>query len=144
MYFVILGVHTIGVAHCSSFSNRLYNLSGRGDQDPTLDSEYANNLRSRKCKTQNDNTTLVEMAPGSSKTFDLSYYTLLLKRRGLFQSDSALTKNATTLTYINKILKGSLKKFYKEFALSMEKMGRIEVKTGSAGEIRRNCALVNS
>ncbi|PWA49438.1 heme peroxidase [Artemisia annua] len=141
---VLSGVHTIGVAHCSSFSNRLYNFSGRGDQDPTLDGEYANNLRSRKCTTPNDSTTLVEMDPGSSKTFDRSYYTLLLKRRGLFQSDSALTKNATTLKYINKILKGSLKKFYKQFALSMQKMGRIDVKTGSAGEIRRNCAFVNS
>nr|GEU49422.1 peroxidase superfamily protein [Tanacetum cinerariifolium] len=37
-----------------------------------------------------------------------------------------------------------VRNFYKEFALSMEKMGRIAVKTGSAGEIRRNCALVNS
>ncbi|GKC45168.1 peroxidase 3-like protein, partial [Tanacetum coccineum] len=136
--------HTIGVAHCPSFSNRLYNFTGRGDQDPSLDSEYAKNLRSRKCTTPNDNTTLVEMDPGSSKGFDRSYYTSLLKRRGLFQSDSALTKNAITLTYISKILQGSLQNFYKEFALSMEKMGRIAVKTGSAGEIRRNCALVNS
>ncbi|KAJ9170098.1 hypothetical protein P3X46_018231 [Hevea brasiliensis] len=141
---VLAGAHTIGVAHCSSFSNRLYNFTGLGDQDPALDSEYAANLKARKCTTPNDNTTIVEMDPGSRKTFDLSYYSNLLKRRGLFQSDSALTTNSATLTTINQLLSGSLQNFYAEFATSMEKMGRINVKTGSAGEIRKQCAVVNS
>lgn len=115
-----------------------------GDRDPTLDSEYADNLRSRKCRIQNDTTTIVEMDPGSRKTFDLSYYALLLKRRGLFESDSALTRNSNTLTFINQLLQGSIANFYTEFGLSMEKMGQIGVKTGTTGEIRRNCAVVNS
>ncbi|XP_076939436.1 peroxidase 3-like [Bidens hawaiensis] len=141
---LLSGAHTIGVSHCSSFSNRLFNFTGVGDQDPTLDSEYAANLKSRKCRTQNDNTTIVEMDPGSHNTFDLSYYTLLLKRRGLFESDSALTRNSNTLTLINQLLHGPLQNFFSEFALSMEKMGRIGVKTGTAGEIRKKCAVVNS
>ncbi|KAI3812178.1 hypothetical protein L1987_16885 [Smallanthus sonchifolius] len=141
---LLSGAHTIGISHCRSFSNRLYNFTGVRDQDPTLDSEYADNLRSRKCRTQNDNTTKVEMDPGSRKTFDLSYYTLLLKRRGLFESDSALTRNNNTLAYINQLLQGSLQSFFSEFALSMEKMGQIEVKTGNSGEIRRNCAFINN
>ncbi|KAF2284988.1 hypothetical protein GH714_034098 [Hevea brasiliensis] len=119
-------------------------LSGVGDQDPALDSEYAANLKARKCTTPNDNTTIVEMDPGSRKTFDLSYYSNLLKRRGLFQSDSALTTNSATLATINQLLSGSLQNFYSEFATSMEKMGRINVKTGSTGEIRKQCAVVNS
>ncbi|MFS8031325.1 putative peroxidase [Helianthus anomalus] len=141
---LLSGAHTIGIAHCPSVSNRLYNFTGVGDRDPSLDSEYADNLRATKCRTQNDNTTILEMDPGSRKTFDLSYYTLLLKRRGLFESDSALTTNSKTLAYINQLLQGSLQNFFSEFALSMEKMGQIEVKTGTSGEIRRNCAVVNS
>ncbi|PWA56365.1 peroxidase superfamily protein [Artemisia annua] len=141
---LLSGAHTIGIAHCPSFSNRLYNFTGVGDRDPSLDSEYADVLRSTKCRTQNDNTTIVEMDPGSRKTFDLSYYTLLLKRRGLFESDSALTRNSNTLTYINQLLQGSLQNFFSEFALSMEKMNQIGVKTGTTGEIRKNCAVVNS
>ncbi|XP_075076847.1 peroxidase 3-like [Nicotiana tabacum] len=141
---LLSGAHTIGVSHCPSFSSRLYNFTGTfGTQDPSLDSEYAANLKAKKCKSVNDNTTIVEMDPGSFRTFDLSYFKLLLKRRGLFQSDAALTTSSTTKSYINQLVKGSLKEFYAEFAQAMEKMGRIEVKTGSNGEIRKQCALVN-
>ncbi|KAB2613645.1 peroxidase 3 [Pyrus ussuriensis x Pyrus communis] len=141
---LLSGAHTIGVSHCPSFSNRLYNFTGVGDQDPALNTQYAANLKANKCKTPTDNTTIVEMDPGSFRTFDRSYYTLLLKRRGLFESDAALTTSSTTLNYINRLLKGSLQNFYDEFGKSMEKMGRINVKTGSAGEIRKQCSVVNS
>ncbi|KAJ6917360.1 hypothetical protein NC652_019657 [Populus alba x Populus x berolinensis] len=141
---LLSGAHTIGVAHCSSFSNRLYNFTGVGDQDPALDSEYAANLKARKCRSLSDNTTIVEMDPGSFRTFDLSYYSLLLKRRGLFQSDSALTTNSATLSFVNQLLQGPLQNFFGEFANSMEKMGRVNVKTGTTGEIRKHCAFVNS
>ena len=110
--------------------------------DPSLDSEYAQVLK-KKCKVPTDNTTIFEMDPGSFRTFDLSYYRLLLKRRGLFQSDAALTTVSTAKSIINDLLNAPLSKFYEEFALSMEKMGRIEVKTGTTGEIRKKCAVVN-
>ncbi|KAK6157268.1 hypothetical protein DH2020_011516 [Rehmannia glutinosa] len=123
--------HTIGISHCTSFTNRLYNFTGVGDQDPALDSEYAANLKANKCRSINS-TTKVEMDPGSFRTFDLSYYTLVLKRRGLFESDAALLTDSRTRSIITGILGGSLSNFFQEFAESMEKMGRIGVKTGSA------------
>ncbi|XP_015081615.1 peroxidase 3-like [Solanum pennellii] len=142
---LLSGAHTIGVSHCPSFSSRLYNFTGVwGKKDPSLDSEYAANLKMKKCKSINDNTTIVEMDPGSSSKFDLSYFQLVLKRRGLFQSDAALTTSATTKSFINQLVQGSLKQFYAEFGVAMEKMGKIEVKTGSVGEIRKHCAAVNS
>jgi hypothetical protein len=45
-------------------------------------------------KTPTDNTTIVEMDPGSFRTFDVSYYRNLLRRCGLFQSDAALITDA--------------------------------------------------
>ncbi|KAL0405555.1 UNVERIFIED_CONTAM: Peroxidase 39 [Sesamum latifolium] len=139
---LLSGAHTIGISHCTSFANRLYNFTGAGDEDPSLDSEYAANLKAKECKSINS-TTKVEMDPGSFRTFDRSYYTLVLKRRGLFESDAALLTDPRTRSIISQLVQGSLENFYQEFANSMEKMGKIEVKTGTFGEIRKHCAVVN-
>jgi len=139
------GAHTIGISHCNSFSERLYNFTGRGpspsDADPSLDKFYAAKLR-QKCKTLTDNTTIVEMDPGSFRTFDLGYYKNVLKRRGLFQSDAALITDATSKANILSVINNP-QLFFQVFARSMVKMGAIEVKTGSQGEIRKHCAFVN-
>ncbi|CAN1222265.1 Peroxidase 27 [Linum grandiflorum] len=121
---VLQGSHTIGISHCSSFTNRIYNFTGNGGVDPTMDSEYIPKLR-RKCKTASDQTTVVEMDPGSFKTFDNGYFKQVAKRRALFQSDAAIST------------------FLKDFGDSMVKMGRIGVLTGDAGEIRKVCYKIN-
>ncbi|CAK7350977.1 unnamed protein product [Dovyalis caffra] len=138
---VLSGGHTIGTSHCSSFNNRLYNFTGKGDTDPTLDSEYIPHLK-KKCKA-GDQTTLVEMDPGSVRTFDNSYYTLLTKRRGLFQSDASLLDNSQTKAYIKLQSATGGSTFFKDFGVSMIKMGRVEVLTGKSGEIRKVCSKVN-
>ncbi|CAN1222259.1 Peroxidase 27 [Linum grandiflorum] len=138
---VLQGSHTIGISHCSSFTNRIYNFTGNGGVDPTMDSEYIPKLR-RKCKTASDQTTVVEMDPGSFKTFDNGYFKQVAKRRALFQSDAAMLDNAETKAYVEKSLTvGST--FLKDFGDSMVKMGRIGVLTGDAGEIRKVCYKIN-
>ncbi|KAL7086764.1 hypothetical protein ACP275_13G021500 [Erythranthe tilingii] len=139
---VLSGGHTIGTSHCSSFTNRLYNFTGVGDSDPSLDSNYVARLKTRCSAT--DTTTLVEMDPGSFKTFDTEYYTLVAKRRGLFTSDAALLADSETRAYVTSHAtpQGS-KAFLKDFAKSMVKMGKIGVLTGSQGEIRKTCGFVN-
>ncbi|XP_023530331.1 peroxidase 56-like [Cucurbita pepo subsp. pepo] len=138
---VLSGAHTIGVSKCSSFSNRLYNFTGNGDADPKLDKYYAVALKG-KCKP-NDQKSIVEMDPGSFKTFDGSYYTLVSKRRGLFQSDSALLDDPDTKAYV--VLQAETRgaTFAVDFAESMISMGQIGVLTGNDGEIRRQCSVVN-
>ncbi|PON68769.1 Peroxidase [Parasponia andersonii] len=138
---VLSGGHTIGRSFCAAFTNRLYNFTGRGDTDPTLDPRYAAALR-KKCKP-NDFTTRVEMDPGSFKTFDEDYYTIVAKRRGLFQSDAALLDDLETKTYVKLQASTHGSTFAKDFAQSMVKMGNIGVLTGKTGEIRKHCALVN-
>ncbi|XP_010267772.1 PREDICTED: peroxidase 56-like [Nelumbo nucifera] len=137
---VLSGGHTIGQSHCPSFTNRLYNFTGKGDSDPSLDSNYVPRLKSA-CQP-GDTTTQVEMDPGSYRTFDASYYKLVAKRRGLFQSDSALLNDAETKAYVFEAA-GSGSTFFKDFGVSMVNMGNIGVLTGTAGEIRKHCAFVN-
>ncbi|XP_020211740.1 peroxidase 3 [Cajanus cajan] len=138
---VLSGAHTIGIGHCNAFSSRLYNFTGKGDQDPSLNSTYAAFLKT-KCQSLSDTTTTVEMDPGSSKTFDNDYYPNLLQKKGLFQSDAALLTQDQSAGIAAELVDEA--KFFTEFAQSMKRLGAIEVLTGSAGEIRNKCSVVNS
>ncbi|THF99559.1 hypothetical protein TEA_025596 [Camellia sinensis var. sinensis] len=130
---VLSGGHTIGISHCPSFVNRLYNFTGKGDTDPTMDQNYIAHLKS-KCKPT-DTTTFVNLSPRSTHKFEPNYYTLVGKRRGLFQSDAALLTDSTTKAYIQlqAASKGSI--FMKDFGESMVKMGQIGVLTGKSGDL---------
>ncbi|XP_027920922.1 uncharacterized protein LOC114178961 [Vigna unguiculata] len=138
---VLSGAHTIGVGHCNLFSNRLFNFSGKGDQDPSLNPTYATFLKT-KCQSLSDTTTTVEMDPESSSTFDNDYYSILIQNKGLFQSDAALLTAKVSRNIVNELTKQD--KFFTEFGQSMKRMGAIEVLTGSDGEIRTKCSVVNS
>lgn len=139
---VLSGGHTIGNSHCSSFTSRIYNFTGKGDTDPTMDANYVARLKN-KCTSINDVKTIVEMDPGSFKIFDGSYYSLVAKRRVLFQSDAALLDDNETKAYVKLQATSHGLTFFKDFAESMEKMGRIGVLTGKAGEIRKRCSFIN-
>ncbi|XP_022771048.1 peroxidase 56-like [Durio zibethinus] len=137
---VLSGGHTIGRGHCNTFSPRLYNFTGRGGQDPSLNATYAAFLKT-KCRSLSDNTTTVEMDPGSSLKFDNHYFVILKQHMGLFESDAALLTNNHALKTVNDMLDSS--KFFKDFAVAMKKMGAIGVLTGTQGEIRKKCYVVN-
>lgn len=142
IFFLFSGGHTIGISHCLGVNNRLYNFTGKGDTDPTLDPKYIAQLK-RKCKP-GDVTTILEMDPGSAKKFDTGYFTTVSERRGLFQSDAALLDDAETKIYVQQHLSSSgSDSFYCDFGVSMVNMGRIGVLTGNKGEIRKQCAVVN-
>jgi peroxidase len=118
-------------------------MTNAHDTDPSLDPRYMAELRI-KCPNLEDNMTLVEMDPGSFKTFDLSYYGRVAKRRGLFHSDGALLTDGFTRAYVMRHTTGAYKEeFFADFAASMVKMGSVEVLTGSQGEIRRKCNVAN-
>ncbi|KAJ9177478.1 hypothetical protein P3X46_012694 [Hevea brasiliensis] len=138
---VLSGAHTIGIGHCFVIINRLYNFTGKGDTDPSLDPAYAAQLKTI-CKP-GDNTTVVAMDPGSSTLFDADYYNVVATRRGLFQSDAALLNDIQTRVYVTLQSSTNGITFAQDFAQSMVKLGNIGVLTGSQGEIRKQCAVVN-
>ncbi|KAL3652646.1 hypothetical protein CASFOL_002327 [Castilleja foliolosa] len=140
---LLSAAHTIGRAACTSCTNRLYNFTGKGDQDPGLNRTYAIELK-HKCPKINS-TFKITMDPGSEKNkFDLSYYENVIQHKGLFGSDAALVTDPKTKSVIEQLLADvSGETFKQRFAEAMVKMGNIEVKTGSAGQVRKNCAFVN-
>ncbi|KAH1078824.1 hypothetical protein AAZX31_19G192300 [Glycine max] len=106
---VLSGAHAIGIGHCNLFSNRLFNFTGKGDQDPSLNPTYANFLKT-KCQGLSDTTTTIEMDPNSSNTFDRDYYSILRQNKGLFQSDAALLTTKISRNIVNELVKQNKEK----------------------------------
>ncbi|CAN6209090.1 unnamed protein product [Urochloa humidicola] len=140
---VLSAAHTIGVAHCPSFSDRLYNYSGAGDSDPALDAAYAANLTAA-CAPGNV-ASVQPLDAATPATFDLGYYQSVAEHRALLASDAALLKDSLSAAYVNlmatNVNASSLDVFFADFAVSMINTGRIGVRTGTDGEIRATCQV---
>ncbi|CAN0927624.1 Peroxidase 15 [Linum grandiflorum] len=133
------GAHTFGRAQCRTFVNRLYNFTGSGP-DPTLSSSYATTLQ-QTCPQNGNGAALANLDPTTSDAFDNNYYSNLQNNQGLLQSDQALT-GAATVALVN-AFSGNQTAFFQSFAQSMVNMGNISPLTGSSGEIRRDCKMIN-
>ncbi|EFJ11726.1 hypothetical protein SELMODRAFT_232728 [Selaginella moellendorffii] len=132
------GGHTIGFSHCAAFDARLYNFTGKGDADPSLDPAYAAHLRT-KCK-HGDLVTKVPL-DDTLTGFDTNYYKFIMQNKGLLQSDAALLETRRSRFLVEQSTKPSI--FRPQFARSMTKMGRIEVLVEKQGQIRSRCEFVN-
>lgn len=139
---VLSGGHTIGISHCSSFNTRLYNFTGKNDSDPSLHQNYVALLK-KQCPLTSLSTSIVEMDPGSFRTFDTHYYSVVGKRKGMFTSDGALLTDSTTLAYVQAQASPQSSTFLTDFGQSMMNMGKIGVLTGTSGTIRKHCAVIN-
>ncbi|ERN08703.1 hypothetical protein AMTR_s00017p00229570 [Amborella trichopoda] len=129
------GSHTIGISHCSSFSNRLF-----PSQDPTLDKTFAKNLY-KTCPTSNANaTTVLDIL--TPNAFDNKYYVDLINRQGLFTSDQDLFTDKQTRSIVTSFA-ANQSLFFEKFVLAMIKMGQMSVLTGVQGDIRANCSARN-
>ncbi|KAK9757247.1 hypothetical protein RND81_01G151400 [Saponaria officinalis] len=135
------GAHTIGVAHCGTIQKRLFNFTGQGGQDPSIETSYAKTLKA-KCQNPKDTTTTLEMDPDSFTSFDNHYYVNLKGQKGLFQSDAALLTNNQASGFVQDMLKKN--NFFEQFAISVQRMGAIKVLSGGQGQIRKKCNVVNS
>lgn len=138
------GAHSIGVSHCSSFSNRLYSFNATHPQDPSMDPKYAAFLKTRCPPSSNaggrDPTVVLESR--TPRRLDNKYYVELRNHRGLLTSDQTLQSSGSTSRMVLKNAHhGSL--WAAKFSRAMVRMGSIEVLTGSQGEIRRFCSVVN-
>ncbi|KAL4620604.1 hypothetical protein ACB092_06G167400 [Castanea dentata] len=128
------GGHTIGQARCSLFRTRIYN-------ETNIDSNFAT-TRKANCPASGGDNNLAPLDSLTSTRFDNNYYKDLVARRGLLHSDQQLFNNgsqdAVVRTYsINNAA------FARDFAAAMVKMSNLSPLTGTNGEIRRNCRVVN-
>ncbi|URD73112.1 Peroxidase [Musa troglodytarum] len=136
------GSHTIGLSRCTSFRQRLYNQTGNGVADSTLEEAYAWQLRSR-CPRSGGDDNLFSLDRVSPTNFDNSYYKNIVAGKGLLNSDQVLlTKSLETMALVKQYAENN-ELFFDHFAKSIVKMGNISPLTGGKGEIRKNCRKTN-
>ncbi|XP_019438655.1 PREDICTED: peroxidase 55-like [Lupinus angustifolius] len=131
------GAHTIGVSHCDQFANRLY-----PSIDPTLDFNYAQQLKAT-CPQNPDPDTVFSLDIETPRIFDSLYYKDLVSGKGLLSSDQVLFTNPKSRSTVIDFAKNP-NEFNDAFVIAMRKLGRVGVKTGNKGEIRRDCSKFNS
>ncbi|KAE8780787.1 peroxidase 6 [Hordeum vulgare] len=131
------GAHTIGFSQCANFRDHIYNGT---NVDPAFAA-----LRKRTCPAQPPNGDM-NLAPFDVQTqlvFDNAYYSNLVAKRGLLNSDQVLFNGGSQDALVRQYVANPAL-FASDFVTAMIKMGNIKPLTGTAGQIRRNCRVVNS
>ena len=94
------------------------------------------------CPINVDPRIAINMDPTSPNTFDNAYYKNLQQGKGLFSSDEILFTDTRSKSTVNLFASNS-GAFQQAFVTAITKLGRVGVKTGNQGEIRRDCTRIN-
>ncbi|KAL2631211.1 hypothetical protein R1flu_015897 [Riccia fluitans] len=142
---VLSGAHTIGLTFCKAVTPRIYNFPGSPTgADPYLNKTFVTEKRTLCPNTPSAlNRFLPLDTSKGGQTFDLQYYFNVLDHKAILKSDDAIISNFKGFSKVLDLIKSPQSKFFTEFGLAMEKMGRIGVLTGTQGQIRKKCAVKN-
>ncbi|CAI0417340.1 unnamed protein product [Linum tenue] len=124
-----------------TLSERIHNFKGSGKPDPSMDQFTVNTLRSRCPINAIENTVNLDQNPFSPLVLDNSYYQNILLRRGVLQIDQELGMNRFTRPIIANLANSV--DFPARFGAAMVRLGAVGVLTGTQGEIRSSCRVVN-
>ncbi|KAK8594034.1 hypothetical protein V6N12_046105 [Hibiscus sabdariffa] len=133
----LLGAHTVGVAHCSFFLDRIITL------DPTMDLGLLNNLNGicgAASGSNPDPTAFLDQ--GTPFTVDNQFFKQIGLRRGVMQIDQELATDQLSRRIVSDYAANAAL-FRMRFAQAMVKLGNTQVLQGTAGEIRKNCRVFN-
>ncbi|XP_030519879.1 peroxidase 57-like [Rhodamnia argentea] len=137
----LLGAHSVGVAHCSLFQDRLSDFQGTGAPDPTMDSSLVAKLKGI-CGNSKSNDPTAFLDQRTPFALDNQFYRQIMQREGVMQIDQELAVDKSSAGIVSQFASDA-NGFKKSFASVMVKLGSVQVLTGNAGEIRRNCRVFN-
>lgn len=132
------GSHSIGQGRCFSIMFRLYNQSGTGRPDPTIDPRFREKLKNL-CPLSVDQNVTGDL-DATPYVFDNQYFKDLASGRGFLNSDQTLFTVAHTRKFVTQYSVNQ-REFFEAFVEGMIKMGDLQV--DQPGEIRRNCRVAN-
>lgn len=125
----LLGGHTVGVAHCQFFKDRL------SSNDGSMDSAFFKELQG-KCSSGNVSVDLDQNTP---LVVDNKFYDDIRMKRGVLLIDQRLAFDNLTGPIVNDFAMNP-DRFQQSFANALVKLGNL---VASVGEIRRDCRAFN-
>ncbi|KAF8019996.1 hypothetical protein BT93_G0630 [Corymbia citriodora subsp. variegata] len=143
---LLSAAHTIGTTACFFMKDRLYNFMPGGGSDPSINPDFLPELK-LMCPQDGDVNVRIAIDHGSERTFDDQILWNIRSGWAVLESDAKLNDDPATRSVMESYM-GLFNPifgpdFEADFIKSMVKMGRIGVKTGSNGEIRRVCKSFN-
>ncbi|KAK7302489.1 hypothetical protein RJT34_13379 [Clitoria ternatea] len=140
---LLSGAHTIGTTACFFMKKRLYNFFPGGGSDPSINPNFLPLLKAR-CPEDGDVNARLPIDEGSERRFDKNILNNIRHGFAVLQSDASLNDDFLTKTVMDSyFFPMNPFSFEADFVDSIVKMGKIGVKTGSLGEIRRVCSAFN-
>ncbi|XP_074290106.1 peroxidase 57-like [Silene latifolia] len=136
--------HTVGIAHCGTFQNRLY--PGNAEYDSLMDPALREQLK-YKCPQYETSTDAVLLDQGSGgysnyysdDKFDVSFFHQILQQRGVLTIDQALARDPSTTGTVASFANDQ-GLFNAKLAQAMLKLQAVDVLTGINGNIRKVCS----
>ncbi|CDP00515.1 unnamed protein product [Coffea canephora] len=141
------GAHTIGMARCVNFRDRIYGDYALTSEVNPISEAYLQNLRSSCPPAGGEDNRESAMDYVTPELFDNSYFQILLRGQGLINSDQELYSSILGIE-TKRLVQNYAENppaFFEQFSESMVKMGNItNPETYVDGEVRRNCRFVNT
>ncbi|GAB4830864.1 Peroxidase 42 [Ancistrocladus abbreviatus] len=135
----LLGSHSVGRTHCVKLVHRLY-----PEVDPVFNPDHIPHML-KKCPDPIPDPKAVQYVRndrGTPMVLDNNYYRNILDNKGLLLVDHQLATDKRTRPYVVKMAK-SQDYFFKEFSRAIAILSENSPLTGTKGEIRKQCNVVN-
>ncbi|KAL2899966.1 Cationic peroxidase 1 [Bienertia sinuspersici] len=136
-FVALTGGHTIGMARCLFYKKRIH------EKKSDIDPEFAKALQ-KDCPIFGGDDHYTPIDSTTPLVFDNAYFTNLINKKGLLQSDQDMYtgKGGVTDDLVLSYSKNN-DKFFEDFAKAVVKVGFLDVLTGNNGVIRTNCRKVD-
>lgn len=139
MVVLLGGGHSVGVAHCGFFRDRLFDFRST-TMDSVLREKLARHCGEAVRPGARDPVAFLDQ--GTPFLVDNELYDQIVRRRGVLQIDQELALDNSTAGIVESLRKDK-RGFLKKFGEALVKLGSVHVLEGEKGEIRRICGVVN-
>ncbi|KAK7309725.1 hypothetical protein RJT34_06682 [Clitoria ternatea] len=142
---VLLGAHSVGVAHCDTFMERVYDYARTGKPDAALPKKVANEMKMQcpHAGTPQFRNPPVSFDETPTVLDNLFFKNMVEKKKTLLITDSHLIADPRTFPIVKQMADDQAL-FQRRFVEVMDKLTSMNALIGTDGEIRKTCRSSNN